>query len=102
MPRQRTKGERIQVQLPLDVDTSVRSRAARDGTSPSAVIVEVVTKATRKVAPISEFIPPIVVGQPLDCEHPKSRIEPVGSTGLKRCKSCGWTQGVDGVWRSGR
>jgi hypothetical protein len=110
MPRQRTKGDRIQIQLPLEVDTAVRAQAERAATSPARVVEAIVVgshrSATRSAGGQSTGVrgkiegktvePPLPIDDPA-CTHPKSKVVTVGA--LKRCDVCGAVRGVDGEWR---
>lgn len=94
MPRPRTKGERIQVQLPLEVDAAVRAKALKQETSPAGIVERLVVAAHRKVAPIDAAA--IAAGRST-CTHPKAKTTNHPS-GVTRC-DCGAVRGVDGEWR---
>jgi hypothetical protein len=116
MAKQKTKGDPIQIRLPLDVDASVRARATKHGVAPAVIVSGIVQNAYRKVAPIDTAranhpaaidianpadparLHDVVVTDDNNCKHPKSMIRVTSSAGLHRCE-CGATRGVDGTWR---
>lgn len=97
MPRERTKGDRIQVQLPLETDAAVRATAANKGTSPAAVVEGIVVKyAELPATNVTRLVDPRVDRGAI-CQHPKARIT-VHPSGTARC-DCGAVRGVGGEWR---
>ena len=98
MPRPRTKGERIQVQLPLEVDAAVRAKALKAETSPALLVEKIVVAAHRKVAPIDRGADGgLLTTEQQNCTHPKGKLTNHPS-GVTRC-NCGAVRGVDGTWR---
>jgi hypothetical protein len=102
MAKPKTKGNPIQVRLPLDVDASVRAKALKQETSPAAVVERIIVGAHRKVAPLAGPSQPLTDLYDLQsanpaCAHPKSKTL-TSSVGLTRC-ACGAVRGVDGTWR---
>jgi len=99
MPRRKTHGETIGVQLPLALDTSVRLRAQLAGLSPGAWIAEQLGERTAESPQISTSPPKPVTAAHSDCKHPAPKRAQLGG-GLMKCTACQRVRGADGVWRA--
>lgn len=84
MPRPVTKGERIQIQLPLDVDKRVRKVADDRGVTPAAVIASILE---------ARFVPRAAKLD--ECKHVHRDI--LGG-GLAKCRDCGARRLMKGEW----